>query len=97
VLAATLVASELVTNAVLHTRTPLTMSVSRCGQQLRVGVRDHDSGPPTPQVVGSDVATRLGMQVVEALCQDWGVQFAAGGKLVWAILPAEPDQARSAG
>ncbi len=97
VLAATLIASELVTNAVLHARTPLTMSVSRCGHQLRVGVRDHDSRPPTPRVVGPDVATGLGMQVVEALCQDWGVLFAAGGKLVWAILPAQPDQARSAG
>jgi len=94
--AATLIASELVTNAVLHARSPLTMSVSRCGHQLRVGVRDHDSRPPT-RVVGSDVATRLGMQVVEALCRDWGVLFAAGGKVVWAILPAQPDPARSAG
>jgi hypothetical protein len=97
VLAATLIASELVTIAVLHARTPLTLSVSRCGHELRVGVRDHDSRPPTPRLVGSDDATGLGMRVVEALCQDWGVLFAAGGKLVWAILPAQPDQARSAG
>ena len=91
VLAATLIASELVTNAVLHARTPLTMSVSRCGRRLRVGVRDHDSTPPTPRVVGSDDASGRGMQVVEALCEDWGVLSAAGGKLVWAILPAQPD------
>ena len=86
--AATLIASELVTNAVLDARTPLTMSVSRCGSQLRVGVRDHDSKASTPRLVGSDDAAGLGMRVIEALCQDWGVLSAAGGKLVWAILPA---------
>jgi hypothetical protein len=87
VTAATLIASELVTNAVLHARTPLTISVSRCGRQLRVGVRDHDSTPPTSRVVAPDAATGRGMQVVDALCVDWGVMSAAGGKLVWAILP----------
>ena len=86
--AATLIASELVTNAVLDARTPLTMSVSRCGSQLRVGVRDHDSKASTPRLVGSDDAAGLGMRVIEALCQDWGVLSAAGGKLVWASLPA---------
>ena len=96
VLAATLIASELVTNAVRHARTPLTMSVSRCGRRLRVGVRDHDSTPPTPRVVGSDDASGRGMQVVEALCEDWGVLSAAGGKVVWAILPAQPDQMSAA-
>jgi hypothetical protein len=88
VLAATLIASELVTNAVLHARTPLTMSVSRCGSQLRVGVRDHDGTPPRSRVVGPDAVSGRGMRVVDALCLDWGVLSAAGSKLVWAILPA---------
>ena len=77
-----MIASELVTNAVLHARTPLddvgvpVRKPAPCGRSLT-----NDSRPPTPRVAGSDDATGLGMQVVEALCQDWGVLFAAGGSL----------------
>ena len=56
--AATLIASELVTNAVLHARTPLTMSVSRCGSQLRVEFATTTARLPRPP--SSDPTTRPG-------------------------------------
>jgi anti-sigma regulatory factor (Ser/Thr protein kinase) len=85
---ATLVASELVTNAVVHARTQLQVSFSRCGHQLRLAVRDHSNRPPTPRMVGHESSEGRGMLLVEATCASWGVLLTAGGKVVWAVLPA---------
>jgi anti-sigma regulatory factor (Ser/Thr protein kinase) len=85
---ATLVASELVTNAVVHAGTQLQVSFSRCGGRLRLAVRDHSSRPPTPRMVGPESSEGRGMLLVEAMCASWGVMLTAGGKVVWAVLPA---------
>ena len=84
---ATLVASELVTNAVVHAGTQLQVSFSRCGRQLRLAVRDHNGRPPAPRAVGPEASEGRGMLLVEAMCSSWGVLFTAGGKVVWAVLP----------
>ena len=47
--AATLVVSELVTNAMLHAGTDLSVSVARCGPWMRLAVRDANSRLPQPQ------------------------------------------------
>ena len=41
-----LVVSELVTNAMLHAGTDLSVSVARCGPWMRLAVRDANSRPP---------------------------------------------------
>ena len=41
--AATLVVSELVTNAMVHAGTDLEVSLTRCGPRLRIAVKDHSS------------------------------------------------------
>jgi anti-sigma regulatory factor (Ser/Thr protein kinase) len=83
---ATLITSELVTNAVLHAGTPLEVTVSHCDSRLRIAVRDHSLQPPALTRVESVATTGRGMQLVAALCQDWGVVTTPGGKLVWAVL-----------
>ena len=44
-----LLTSELVTNGVLHARTPLSVTVRERGEQLTVEVHDRDPRPPTPR------------------------------------------------
>jgi anti-sigma regulatory factor (Ser/Thr protein kinase) len=87
---ATLVASELTTNAVVHAGTELEVSISRFGPRIRVAVRDHSSRPPTLRSVEPEAPSGRGMLLVAAL-SSWGVLLTQGGKVVWAVLPAEAN------
>ncbi|HET9691436.1 MAG TPA: SpoIIE family protein phosphatase [Acidimicrobiales bacterium] len=83
---AALVASELVTNAVLHGEPPVVLRV-RPGPPARVEV--HDAGRSAPIVVGADAdaMTGRGLAMVRALTGRFGVdRLPAGGKVVWAEL-----------
>jgi hypothetical protein len=87
--AATLVISELVTNAMLHAGTDLTVSLARCGAWMRLAVRDANSRPPQTQLVDTSQVTGRGMLLVAAVSESWGVlPTGDGGKVVWAVLPA---------
>jgi anti-sigma regulatory factor (Ser/Thr protein kinase) len=80
---AALLASELVTNAVLHACTEIDLTVSRMDGAVRVEVSDTS---PRPVVLrdGSDLATGgRGLYLVEALARDWGVAPHPPGKAVW--------------
>ena len=46
--AATLIVSEMVTNALLHAGTMLELSVARCEDRLRLAVADGNTGRPQP-------------------------------------------------
>ncbi|WP_441251728.1 ATP-binding protein [Kitasatospora sp. McL0602] len=81
---AELLASELVTNALLHTgRGALFDAVLSPESRLRVEVQDGTSQLPGRQPQ-SDVATSgRGLVLVEALADDWGVQLRGEGKVTW--------------
>jgi hypothetical protein len=87
--AASLVASELVTNSTIHAGTAIELSVAWNLGLLRVTVRDKSPDLPRaqfPQFV--DVHGR-GLSVVAALSRAFGVlPTADGGKAVWAVLNA---------
>jgi anti-sigma regulatory factor (Ser/Thr protein kinase) len=82
---AMLVATELVTNAVEHARTPSVLSVGLDRSGLHVAVRDEAPGPvvpsPRPGPGGG-----YGLHVVERLSRKWGVTPHSDGKTVWAVL-----------
>ncbi len=86
---ATLLVSELVTNSVLHARSPLEVVVTRRRRAVRVDVAD--ASPLVPVVRGgSDVEmTGRGLTLVEALSARWGVEPRATGKSVWFELPVD--------
>ncbi len=92
---ALLLASELVTNAVVHTRSPDVGVSARCnGDTLRVAVDDDDAVPS-----GSGHAcsgpTGTGLSLVDALAARWGWEPTSGGKRVWFEVPcARPDDAQ---
>jgi len=106
--------SELVTNSILHARTPVTVTVSLTKEFVEVAVRDADPRPPVVRPVRADlggdidtIAARLtelphdlrdprlhvgeagsiaagrGLQIVDAVADEWGVAELAVGKDVW--------------
>jgi anti-sigma regulatory factor (Ser/Thr protein kinase) len=75
--------SELVTNAVMHTRTDVEV-VLRLGEgALRVEVYDGSPVLPSRRSHDMDAGTGRGLELVEALCERWGVEPGDGGKVVW--------------
>ena len=86
---AVLLASELVTNAVVHTRSADVGLRARCdGDTLRVAVED--DAEPTPGCC--DGATPgAGLALVESLAARWGWEPLATGKRVWFEVPCGTD------
>ena len=80
---ADLLVSELTTNAVVHAKTKVRVSVSCHDHRFHVEVRDDD--PQPPHLVEPDpLALRgRGMLLVDALADAWGVNGNDRGKTVW--------------
>lgn len=82
---AELVVSELVTNAVLHARTHLVVSISQSPQRVRLAVHDNSPSFPVPRDAEPTDAGGRGMSLVEAYSTEWGTtRNAQGHKSVWA-------------
>ena len=79
---ALLLTSELVTNAVLHGRSEVSLEVV-LGVVLRVSVVDENSRHPTSVSEDPDALDGRGLALVDALAARWGVQDLAMGKAVW--------------
>jgi anti-sigma regulatory factor (Ser/Thr protein kinase) len=89
---ASLVVSELVTNAVVHARTPLEVRVLVAGDRVRIEVHDQTAGQPRRRSPTTHATGGRGLRMVEALCHAWGVETDAdgAGKTVWAEVAVSP-------
>ncbi len=83
---ARLVASELLTNAVLHARPPVHVRLARLPQGVRLEVSDGSVELPLRVHASTEVMTGRGWALVESLCQEWGVEPSGEGKVVWVTL-----------
>jgi anti-sigma regulatory factor (Ser/Thr protein kinase) len=83
-----LVGSELVTNAFLHARTPLTLSLEHHPDRVRISVKDASSTPATLRRYRPDALTGRGLGVVAAVSRRWGINAAPDGKVAWAEVDA---------
>jgi Histidine kinase-like ATPase domain len=84
---AQLLAGEILTNVVLHTRTPLLqLAADVSGGTLRVSVSDSNPELPIVDQPSEKEARGRGMMLVNALSKEWGVAQRPGGKLVWFTL-----------
>jgi len=87
---ASLIASELVTNAVVHARTPALMALRLGNAMLDVSVRDNDPRPmyrPAPGLTGAHEGEHgRGLLILEAMADEWGSHPTADGKVVWATI-----------
>jgi anti-sigma regulatory factor (Ser/Thr protein kinase) len=92
----TLLVSELTTNACLHARTPLAVTLERLGEtRVRLGVSDGSAAAPQVRNYAEHSTTGRGMRLVSSLSAQWGVELHPGGKSVWAeLLPAGSDGAQ---
>jgi anti-sigma regulatory factor (Ser/Thr protein kinase) len=88
-----LIGSELVTNAVLHARTELTLTLELRDGRVRISVKDRSRAPATLRHYQADALTGRGLGVVAALSDRWGISAAADGKVVWAEVAASGNAA----
>ena len=89
--AATLLVSELVTNAVRHARgTDVIMVDLHAGRTwLRIEVQDTDRHWPQPRIPDGFDESGFGFILVDALASSWGVRETEAGKAVWAELDTQ--------
>lgn len=97
---ASLLVSELVTNAYLHARSEVEVQIECHGDDVEVAVSD--ASPRPPRVIrsrGDGTATGRGLQLVDALAAEWGAETGSNGKTVWFHLakaaPSAPDTAEA--
>ena len=90
--------SELVTNALLHGRTPVTVRVRGTKEHPRVEVRDASPEPPLLPTLAYDdeddddllVTFGRGLSIVARCSTAWGADLEEDGKVVWFTPAAEP-------
>lgn len=92
--AASLVLSELLTNAVRHARVPGRGIETRfllLSRGLRIEVHDASEERPLMALPETDAGGGWGLPLVDTLSEKWGISDRQGpGKLVWAVLAAAP-------
>jgi anti-sigma regulatory factor (Ser/Thr protein kinase) len=100
---ATLLTSELVTNAVLHARSSAQITLRLADGRLWVGVADGVEVSPVRKRYGPEAATGRGLLLIERMAAAWGTERSGPGnpgKVVWFELAAEagggPDVALAA-
>src|SRR5512136_3106817 len=93
---ASLIVSELVTNAVVHAGTPARLALRLHGADLRVEVEDQHPGmtvPLAPPLPSQREERGRGLLITMHLSSSWGVEYTATSKRVWALCrrPGAPD------
>jgi hypothetical protein len=75
--------SEVVTNAVLHARTALTVRVVEIGETVRVEVADGSRSAPVRRSFAEISPTGRGLHLLDRLASRWGTVMTGRGKTVW--------------
>ncbi len=94
---ATLAVSELVTNAIVHTGSPVQVRVLTAPGAVRVEVEDRGLQTPVRRVHADASGTGRGLALVDDTVGRWGVVELEDGKTVWfEVGAALPDPPRGA-
>ena len=80
---ASLLVTELVTNAVLHARTAIVLVVDVSPGRVLLRVGDRSNAKPVRRDHGTDASTGRGIALVDQLASSWGVDRSGRGKEVW--------------
>jgi anti-sigma regulatory factor (Ser/Thr protein kinase) len=84
-----LLASEVVTNALIHAHSEVDVRLREYCDRIRVEVRDSDPHPPVPTAVlamdetNQESESGRGLLIVEAVASRWGSSPAGRGKTTW--------------
>jgi anti-sigma regulatory factor (Ser/Thr protein kinase) len=80
----TLLVSELVTNAVIHGRGPVHVTLTDTDGTVRVAVDDHGGGRPNLVPAGTEMhGGGWGLRLVDTLADEWGSVQDDGRTSVW--------------
>lgn len=90
---ATLLVSELATNAVLHAQTGFLLEAEHRQAVIRVSVYDCSATGPKRRRSGLQDSTGRGIALVDVLASAWGIDrdVQPWGKVVWFELPTDPE------
>jgi anti-sigma regulatory factor (Ser/Thr protein kinase) len=83
---ASLITSELVANAVVHSSGPFDLRVEHAGARVRIEVVDTEEAIPVRHAADPLVPGGLGLIVVDSVAYHWGAERRPRGKSVWAEL-----------
>jgi len=86
------VASELISNAVEHAHTIMTLQVRLRPRYLHLAVFDGAEAEPVPRCgPDTEAAGGRGLQMVELVSTRWGYLRRTDGKVVWASFPTSSN------
>jgi anti-sigma regulatory factor (Ser/Thr protein kinase) len=88
---AVLLTSEVVTNAVLHARTDVEVTVTRMGDAVQVQVHDGSSVSPVQRRHSAESTTGRGVRLLDQLAEGWTVTQEHGGKTICFVVDASTD------
>ncbi len=80
---ATVLVSELVANAILHTGTPVEVVVGVDSRTARVEVHDGSPQLPVRKNYSTMSGTGRGLMMVDRMAARWGAEATPTGKVVW--------------
>lgn len=86
----TLLTTELATNALVHTDTAATATISYVGDLVRVAVHDGSRELPARREPSEDDQGGRGIGLIDDLSASWGSATTPGGKRTWFELPVVP-------
>jgi hypothetical protein len=79
-----LLLTELITNVILHARTPFEVHLTPVGAGVRVEVIDGSPTMPAAGSLGTDALSGRGLALVQSMSRRWGAHHNPdGGKTVW--------------
>lgn len=89
---ATLLTSEVVTNSVLHARTPIVLSIERSGADaVTVSVHDESAYVPRRRRHAQDATTGRGLELLDRLSPTWQVRPERTGKTLTFTVGGDVD------
>ena len=83
---ATLLTSEILTNAVVYGLGPVKLRLRRTDTEVAVIVSDRSRQLPQPRLAGPTDESGRGLNLLEVLATSWGARATADGKDVWFTL-----------
>jgi anti-sigma regulatory factor (Ser/Thr protein kinase) len=87
-----LVVDELVTNAIKHARTPVTLSVAHRSDRIIINVEDASTDDPRPDMLAGPLDEEgRGLRLVAHVAREWGCTRLPDGKRVWAEIPLDAE------
>ncbi len=91
---AELLASELVTNGMLHARSDMTLGVIAREHCVLLAVSDRSRSTPAERRPSLSAESGRGISMMATLASQWGVAVQASGKIIWCLINSEPHPVR---